>query len=123
MQFTSGLLFINFITVIISFIPLSLWLEAKSAEVNIPFMQLLGMKMRGVDPKVILSAMIKSCKAGLQINSYNLEAHFLARGNVDKVVKALIAAKETGIEYSYHQACAMDLAGKDIMSDLYDEIE
>ncbi len=58
---------------------------------------LVGMRLRRVPPSRIVHPLIKATKAGLELTTNQLEAHFLAGGNVDRVVNALIAAHRAGI--------------------------
>jgi uncharacterized protein YqfA (UPF0365 family) len=88
-----GLIIIIVVAVIIFlwlffyFIPLGLWFSAVFAKVYVPIGQLIGMRIRKVPPAIILNALINSSKAGLQLNRDDLEAHYLAGGNVMTVVK------------------------------------
>lgn len=103
-------LFLVFVTVI----PVGMWITAVASGVKIGFFSLIGMKIRRVKPDYIVNPMIKSTKAGLDIKTNQLEAHYLAGGNVDSVVNALIAAQRAGISLSFEQASAIDLAGRDV---------
>ena len=97
------------------FIPLGLWVSAFSAGVKVGIANLIGMRLRRVAPALIISPMIKSHKAGLDVNTDQLEAHYLAGGNVDRVVDALIAAQRAEIELTFEKAAAIDLAGRDVL--------
>ena len=97
------------------FIPLGLWISAIAAGVKISFFDLIGMRLRRVVPTVIVGPMIKSHKAGLKLTSNKLEAHYLAGGNVDRVVDALIAAQRAEIDLTFERAAAIDLAGRDVL--------
>lgn len=103
------LLLVFFIT-----IPVGLWISAIAAGVKISIFNLIGMKLRRVKPAKIVLALIKSTKAGLTVKVNQLEAHYLAGGNVDSVVNALIAAQRAGMELSFEKASAIDLAGRDV---------
>lgn len=59
--------------------------------------------------------LIKANKAGLNVNVNQLEAHYLAGGNVDKVVDALIAAHRAQIPLPFERSAAIDLAGRDVL--------
>ncbi|MEG0579880.1 MAG: flotillin-like protein FloA, partial [Niameybacter sp.] len=76
---------------------------------------LIGMRLRRVVPNRIVLPLIKSTKAGVGLNVNQLEAHYLAGGNVDRVVDALIAAERAGIELHFEKAAAIDLAGRDVL--------
>lgn len=97
------------------FIPIGLWISALAAGVKLGIFDLVGMRLRRVPPSNIVSPMIKSHKAGLRLKSDQLEAHYLAGGNVDRVVDALIAAQRADIDLSFERAAAIDLAGRDVL--------
>jgi len=97
------------------FIPVGLWISAWAAGVKIGIFNLVGMRLRRVIPGKIVGPMIKSHKAGLPLVSDRLEAHFLAGGNVDRVVDALIAAQRAQIPLEFERAAAIDLAGRDVL--------
>mgnify|MGYP006290717377 FL=1 len=104
-----------FIFLFIYFIPLGLWISAIAAGVKISFFNLIGMRLRRVVPSSIVGPLIKSHKAGLTFTSDQLEAHYLAGGNVDTVVDALIAAERAEIPLKFERAAAIDLAGRDVL--------
>lgn len=95
-------------------LPIPLWLSAKFANVEISLFQLLFMRFRRVPPTTIVNAMVTSHKAGLPIERDMLEAHYLAGGNVDRVIRALISADKANIELDFRAATAIDLAGRDV---------
>ena len=92
-----------------------LWLKALLAGAHVRVLELLGMKLRGVRPSVIVDCRIMAIKAGLPVETVALETHYLARGNVPSVVRALIAASKANIPLLFNQACAIDLAGRDVL--------
>ena len=102
-------------SVILSFIPLRLWIAALAAGVRIGIITLIGMRLRRVIPARVVEPLIKATKAGLQLNVNKLEGHYLAGGNVDRVVNALIAAQRADIELGFERAAAIDLAGRDVL--------
>ncbi|AGB40903.1 hypothetical protein Halha_0942 [Halobacteroides halobius DSM 5150] len=104
-----------FFIIFFYFIPLGLWISALAAGVKVGFFNLIGMRLRRVIPSAIIRPMIKSHKAGLQLSSNQLEAHYLAGGNVDNVVDALIAAERAEIDLTFERAAAIDLAGRDVL--------
>ncbi len=106
---------IAFIFLFMYFIPLGLWISAIAAGVKIGFFNLIGMRLRRVVPSSIVGPLIKSHKAGLDLTSDKLEAHYLAGGNVNKVVDALIAAERAEIPLQFERAAAIDLAGRDVL--------
>ncbi len=102
------------VVVIFSFIPVGLWISALAAGVRVSIITLIGMRFRRVPPARIVEPLIKSIKAGLDISVNQLEAHYLAGGNVDRVVNALIAAERAAIPLVFERAAAIDLAGRDV---------
>lgn len=72
------------------------------------------MRLRKVSPALVTNAMITSTKAGLKITSNEIETHYLAGGNVNKVIKALISADKANIPLDFKLATAIDLAGRDV---------
>lgn len=103
------------LVILFSFIPLGLWISALAAGVRIGIFTLVGMRFRRVPPGLIVSDLIKSEKAGLKANVNQLEAHYLAGGNVDRVVNALIAAERANIPLPFERAAAIDLAGRNVL--------
>ncbi len=96
-------------------IPIPLWIAAVFSGVRISVFSLIGMRLRRVPPAVILAALIQSKKAGLEVDSQLLEAHYLAGGNVFRVVHALVAADKANIQLSFQRATAIDLAGRNVL--------
>jgi uncharacterized protein YqfA (UPF0365 family) len=103
------------IALFLSLVPLGLWISALAAGVKVSIFTLIGMRLRRVIPAKIILPLIKSTKAGLDLNVNQLEAHYLAGGNVDSVVDALIAACRAGIELPFAKAAAIDLAGRAVL--------
>jgi len=95
-------------------LPIPLWLSAKFANVHVSLMQLVFMRFRRVPPSIIVNAMVTATKAGIPIERDLLEAHYLAGGNISKVVRALISADKANIELDFRAATAIDLAGRDV---------
>lgn len=96
------------------FVPIGLWISAIASGTKVGVFNLIGMKLRRVKPARIVMPLIKATKAGLNVKVNQLEAHYLAGGNVDGVVNALIAAERAGIDMSFERASAIDLAGRDV---------
>ncbi len=92
-----------------------LWLQALTSGARVTLWSLIGMKIRKVDPRTIVLTRIQSVKAGLDVSTNQLETHFLAGGHVRSVINALIAANRARIELPWDTACAIDLAGRDIL--------
>ncbi|MBX3740794.1 MAG: flotillin-like protein FloA [Akkermansiaceae bacterium] len=90
----------------------SVWLRAWLAGAYVGFTELIAMRLRQVPYGMIVDARITAKKAGIEIPINDIEAHFLAGGNVIPTTQALIAAKKAGIELDWDRACAIDLATK-----------
>ena len=103
------------ISIFLHFVPLGLWVSAISANVSVSIVSLIGMRLRRVPPSRIVLPLIKANKAGLDVSVNQLEAHYLAGGNVDKVVDALIASHRAQIALTFERAAAIDLAGRDVL--------
>ncbi len=99
-----------------SFVPIGLWISALAAGVKVGLMNLVGMRIRRVIPARIVNPLIKATKAGLDVNTNQLESHYLAGGNVDRVVNALIAAQRADIDLPFSRGAAIDLAGRDVLT-------
>lgn len=97
------------------FVPLGLWFSAVFARVYVPIGQLIGMRIRKVPPSIIINALVSATKAGLKLNRDDLEAHYLAGGNVRSVVNALISADKANISLDFKAATAIDLAGRNVL--------
>lgn len=100
--------------ILLWFFPVTLWFQALISGVRISLMQLVLMRWRKVPPSTIVMAMITGTKAGLTMDANALEAHYLAKGNVTKVVNALISADKANIPLDFKMAAAIDLAGRDV---------
>lgn len=109
-----ALVFIG-LSVILSFIPVGLWISALAAGVRVGIFSLVGMRLRRVPPAKIVNPLIKATKAGLELGVNKLEAHYLAGGNVDRVINALIAAQRARIPLEFERGAAIDLAGRDVL--------
>ena len=101
--------------IIFYFIPVGLWFTALLSDVRISLIQLILMRWRKVPPTIIVRTLIASTKAGLKLNRNELEAHYLAGGNVQAVVNALISADKANIALDFKTATAIDLAGRDVL--------
>ncbi len=103
------------LVVLLYFIPIGLWFQALVSNVNVSLLQLVFMRWRKVPPSAIVRAMIEAHKAGLQsVLRNDLEAHYLAGGNIERVVHALVSASKANIELNFRMATAIDLAGRDV---------
>lgn len=104
-----------FFIILFNFIPVGLWISAVAAGVSVGLPSLVAMRLRRVPPNQIILPLIKASKAGLEVNQNQLEAHYLAGGNVDRVADALIAADKARIALPFDRAAAIDLAGRDVL--------
>ena len=110
-----GLLIVVAVCIFFYYVPFFLWISAIVSGVRISLVQLFLMRIRKVPARVIVQAMIEAHKAGLsEVNRDDLEAHFLAGGNVEKVVHALVSAAKANIDLGFKMATAIDLAGRDV---------
>lgn len=94
---------------------LSLWMQALISGARVGLFNIVFMRFRKVPPKLIVESKIMAVKAGLEIMSDDLESHFLAGGNVLRVVQALIAADKANIPLPFKRAAAIDLAGRNVL--------
>jgi uncharacterized protein YqfA (UPF0365 family) len=105
---------IIFLILFFYYIPVGLWITAMVSGVRISVGQLFAMRLRKVPPTLIVNALINATKAGLNITRTDLETHFMAGGNVNNVIRALISADKASIALSFKLATAIDLAGRDV---------
>lgn len=103
------------LSIFFSFIPVGLWITAYFSGVKIGIFTLIGMRLRRVSPARIVNPLIKATKAGLKLSVDELEAHYLAGGNINTVVDALIAAQRADINIEFERAAAIDLAGRSVL--------
>jgi len=107
---------IIFLSLFTYFIPVGLWITAYFSGVKVKMLKdLVGMRLRKVPPHLIIRPMITATKAGVEAIINNMEAHYLAGGNVDRVVNSLISADKANIALSFERATAIDLAGRDVL--------
>lgn len=103
------------LAVFFTFVPVMLWISALASGVWVSIFTLVGMRLRRIVPARIINPLIKASKAGLDITINQLETHYLAGGNVDRVVDALVAAQRADIDLGFSRAAAIDLAGRDVL--------
>lgn len=107
---------IIFLSLFTYFIPVGLWISAYFAGVRVGiFKDLVGMRLRKVPPRQIVGPKISAAKAGLDVGLESMEAHYLAGGNVNAVILALISADKANIDLSFERAASIDLAGRDVL--------
>ena len=98
-----------------TFVPMRLWITALASGSHVGIGTLIGMRLRKVPPARIVLPLIQARKAGLQLNTNQLESHYMAGGHVDAVVNALIASSRAGMNIPFEMAAAIDLAGRDVL--------
>jgi len=122
MDATAGLsiviiiLAVFFLSLFLYFVPIGLFITAYFSGVRMKiFRDLVGMRLRKVPPVIIVRSMITATKAGIKVDQGKLEAHYLAGGNVIKVINALISADKANLGLTFERATAIDLAGRDVL--------
>ncbi|MDD4933543.1 MAG: flotillin-like protein FloA [Methylacidiphilaceae bacterium] len=89
---------------------LGIWVRAFISGAWVSLFNLVAMRLRGIPPSLIVNNRITAVRSGIDLSTAQLESHYLARGNVEQVVRALIAADRAGISLDFNRACAIDLA-------------
>ncbi len=113
-----ALIFVLIIVLFVLFvwlIPIRLWIAAWASGAKVGFGELIGMRLRRVSPSAVVNPRIAAVKAGREVATNTLESHYLAGGDVGRVVTALISADKAGIKLDFRQAAAIDLAGRDVL--------
>jgi len=96
-------------------VPIPLWIAAWASGAYVGLFTLVGMRLRRIPPNTVITARISAVKAGLELSVNDLEAHFLAGGNVVRLVNAMISADKANIPLPFKRAAAIDLAGRDVL--------
>lgn len=109
------LFFLGVFCLVIFFSFIRLWIQSLLTGAKISILDLVGMKLRNVDYAMIVRQKIALVQAGVKVTTEDLEAHYLARGNVPKTATAVIAAHKAGMDLPWKTAAAIDLAGRDIL--------
>jgi uncharacterized protein YqfA (UPF0365 family) len=117
---TGGLGFLIFVIagvagLLLYFVPVRLWVAAWASGAYVGLLDLIGMRLRRVPPGTVITARISAVKAGIQVTINDLEAHFLAGGDVVRTVNAMISADKANIPLPFKRAAAIDLAGRDVL--------
>ncbi|MGI9429896.1 MAG: flotillin-like protein FloA [Bythopirellula sp.] len=100
---------------------ISLWVQAYMSNAKVSPFELIGMGLRQVNPRVIVDAKIMAMQAGVGtdpqtgITTRRVEAHYLAGGDVPRVINAIVAAQRADIDLDFDRAAAIDLAGRDVL--------
>ena len=105
-----------FLGVFLYLVPIPLWIAAWASGAYVGLFTLIAMRLRRVPPSIVVTARISAVKAGLNIPLNDLEAHYLAGGNVVNVVNAMISADKANIPMPFNRASAIDLAGRDVLA-------
>lgn len=92
-----------------------LWVQALVSGAHVGILNIVFMRFRKVPPKLIVESLIMAVKAGITLDTDGLESHYLAGGNVTRVVQALIAADKANIDLKFNRAAAIDLAGRNVL--------
>lgn len=92
---------------------INLWVQSIASGAGISLLHLIGMKLRSVNPDTIVRARVMAVQARLNVTREDLEAHYLAGGNVPRVMRALISATRADLPLDFRRAAAIDLAGGD----------
>lgn len=101
---------------------IGLWFQALMSNAGVRMAELIGMRFRKVDSRNIVLSRIRAVKAGLDISTNDLETHYLAGGRIQNVVSALIAADRARIDLGFKTACAIDLAGRDVLEAVHTSV-
>src|SRR6266536_2776350 len=109
------MLLVGIVFLVIFFSFVRLWIQCLLTGAKISIWDLIGMKLRNVDYGMIVRQKISLVQAGVKVSTQDLEAHYLARGNVPKTATAVIAAHKAGMDLPWRTAAAIDLAGRDIL--------
>ncbi len=103
------------LVLVLYLVPVRLWIAAWASGAYVGLFTLIGMRLRRVPPGTVVTARISSVKAGIDVSVNDLEAHFLAGGNVVRVVNAMISADKANIPLPFKRAAAIDLAGRNVL--------
>jgi uncharacterized protein YqfA (UPF0365 family) len=94
---------------------IGLWIRSWVSGAHVGLIELMGMRVRKVNALGIVNSRIQGHRAGLQISTAEMESHYLAGGDVQRVINAMIAANKANIDLPWNVATAIDLAGRDIL--------
>ena len=106
------------VLIFLYYFPLGLWIRTLAAGVPLNIITLIRMRLIGIPPGLIVSNLVRARKAGLPLTVDQMQSHYLAGGNVDKVTLAMIAAQRAQIPLEWQRAAAIDLAGRDVLEAL-----
>jgi len=103
------------IFILLYLVPIPLWIAAWASGAYVGLFTLVGMRLRRIPPNTVITARIAAVKAGLDLSVNDLESHFLAGGNVVRLVNAMISADKANIPLPFKRAAAIDLAGRNVL--------
>src|SRR5690625_3137919 len=103
------------LAILFTFVPVALWISALAACVKVVHITVVVVRLRLVVQSRVINPLIKAFKAGLDVDTNQLESHYLAGGNVDRVVNAFIAAHRANTELPFERGAAIDLAGRNVL--------
>jgi uncharacterized protein YqfA (UPF0365 family) len=103
-------------------IPVRLWIAALASGVPIGPLAFIGMRLRKVNPRAIMPSLITLRKAGIKTPTAKIESHYLAGGNINNVVRALISANRAGMQLTFQRAREIDLAGRNVFQAVKDTV-
>ncbi len=109
------ILILSFIFFLFVASSIKLWVQALVSGAHVGLFNIVFMRFRKVPPKLIVESLIMAVKAGISVDTDGLESHYLAGGNVTRVVQALIAADKANIDLKFNRAAAIDLAGRNVL--------
>ncbi len=118
---SAAIIFFVVIIVLIAFlyyVPVGLWFTSVASGVPVSIGSLIGMRFRRVPPSLIVNTLITARKAGLSLTADQLQSHYMAGGNIENVVRAMIAAQRAQIPLEWQRAAAIDLAGRNVLEAL-----
>ncbi|MFT5130660.1 MAG: hypothetical protein ACI8W8_004291 [Rhodothermales bacterium] len=93
-----------------------LYIQARASKVPISLLAMVGMRLRKVSPQFIVEEAIQLWKSGMKVSPEDMETHVLSGGSLGAVVEAAISVSRSGLDYSFAQIAAMDLAGRDVVA-------
>lgn len=103
------------IFILLYLVPIPLWIAAWASGAYVGLFTLIGMRLRRIPPNTVITARISAVKAGLDLSVNDLESHYLAGGNVVRLVNAMISADKANIPLPFKRAAAIDLAGRNVL--------
>ncbi len=122
MEFVPLILVVVLVLLFFYFVPVGLFLTALFSGSYVGIGALIGMRLRQISPGLIVDNYIKATKSGLKLSVSDLQTHYMARGNVNNVVNALISADKANLGLDFKMATSIDLAGRDVLEAVHDSV-